>query len=149
MSEGITFPKKWKELSEEEQKDWINASYRPKSRISEPIPLQKREIKEPKRSNTEKIDDSNISEHISLKIGMEPNAWGSKRRWQFLGIMARHIFEAKRVDFESFFVWATANCQCMKMRTLREDYLDTLERLGFIRIDWNTGAIVWKGENNG
>ena len=96
-----------------------------------------------------KPEHFDIHEYILSKIGIEPNAWGSKRRWHFLRVMAKHVFEAKCVDFESFFVWATAHCQCMKMRTLREDYLDTLERLGFVRIDWNTGAIVWKGEKDG
>lgn len=147
MSEDIIFPKKWKELSEEEQRDWIKAYYRPKARISEPI--QKEKIKEPKRSSTEKVVDSNISEYILSKIGVEPNAWGSKRRWLFLGTMARHICEVKSIGLEDFFVWATSHCQCMKIRTQREDYLDTLKRLGFIRIDWNTGTIAWKGENNG
>lgn len=106
-------------------------------------------LKQPRRSNTEKIDDSNIKEYIQSKIGMEPNAWGSKRRWHFLRTMANHIFEVKRVDFDSFFVWATAHCQCMKLRTLREDYLDTLERLGFVRVDWNNGFILWNGEQHG
>jgi len=97
-----------------------------------------------KQRRIDKVIDSGIYEYIQSKIGMEPNAWGSKRRWQFLGAMARHICEVKHVGFDDFFKWTTAHCQCMKMRTLREDYLDTLERLGFVRIDWNTGAISWK-----
>lgn len=95
---------------------------------------------------TLKIDESNIGEYIQSKIGIEPNAWGSKRRWHFLGVMARFIYEVKSIGLDAFFVWVTAHCQCMKMRTLREDYLDTLERLGIVRIDWNTGTIVWRGE---
>lgn len=91
----------------------------------------------------DKIDDSNIDEYIKSKIGIEPNAWGSKRRWLFLGTMARQVYRTKKIDFDSFFVWATAHCQCMKMRTLREDYLETLERLGFVRVDWNNGFILW------
>jgi hypothetical protein len=106
-------------------------------------------IKHPKRYEVDKIDESNINEYIQSKIGMEPNAWGSKRRWHFLRTMARHIFEVKRIDFDSFFVWATAHCQCMKMRTLREDYLDTLERLGFVRVDWNNGFIFWNRKQHG
>jgi hypothetical protein len=98
---------------------------------------------------TDKPNDPNIQEYILSKIGMEPNAWGSKRRWHFLRTMAKHIFEVRHVDFDSFFVWATAHCQCMKMRTLREDYLDTLERLGFIRINWNNGTILWDGKKDG
>jgi hypothetical protein len=91
------------------------------------------------------IDDSlNIREFLSLKLGMEPNAWGSKRRWHFLRTIARYVYEVKYIDFDSFFIWATAHCQCMKLRTLREDYLDTLERLELIRVDLNTGAICWK-----
>jgi hypothetical protein len=95
------------------------------------------------------MDDSNINEYILSKLGMEPNAWGSRRRWHFLRTIAKHVHEAKSIDFDTFFVWATAHCQCMKMRTLREDYLDTLERLGLIRIDWNTGFIFWSGEKFG
>jgi hypothetical protein len=102
-----------------------------------------------KPPKTDKVDDSSINEYIRSKIGMEPNAWGSRRRWSFLGMMARHIFEAKREGFDSFFVWTTAHCQCMKMRTLREDYVDTLERLGFIRVDWNSGFILWNREQHG
>ena len=96
----------------------------------------------------DEIDDSNINEYIRTKIGMEPNAWGSRRRWHFLRIMTRHLFAVKRIDFDTFFVWTTAHCQCMKLRTLREDYLDTLERLDFIRIDWNSGTISWNGDNH-
>ena len=106
-------------------------------------------VKNSRHSKIDKIDESNINEYIQSKIGMEPNAWGSKRRWHFLRIMARHIFEVKRVNFDSFFVWATAHCQCMKMRTLREDYLDTLERLDFVRVDWNNGFILWNREQHG
>ncbi len=106
-------------------------------------------LKQQRQSRTDKIDDSNISEYMQSKIGVEPNAWGSKRRWHFLRIMARHIYEVKRMDFDSFFVWAPARCQCMKMRTLREDYLDTLERLGFVRVDWSNGFILWNREQHG
>ena len=101
------------------------------------------------KSLTSSVDDSNIHKYILSKIGMEPNAWGSKRRWHFLRIMAKRIYEVKGVSFEDFFVWATGHCQCMKLRTLREDYLDTLERLGLIRVDWNTGFIVWSSEKFG
>jgi hypothetical protein len=92
---------------------------------------------------------SSIYEYLSAIFGVEPNAWGSKRRWHFLRIIAKHVYEEKSIGFDSFFVWSTAHCQCMKMRTLREDYLDTLERLGLIRIDWNTGFIFWAGERFG
>ena len=93
------------------------------------------------------VDETSIGEYLKSKIGIEPNAWGSKRRWLFLRTMAKHIFERKRLDFQSFFVWTTAHCQCMKMRTLREDYLDTLERLDIVKVDWNTGSIRWLGGN--
>lgn len=102
-------------------------------------------LKQPKPSPIDKVDDSNINEYITSRIGIEPNAWGSKRRWVFLRIMTRHIFEIQRISLDNLFVWTTAHCQCMKMRTLREDYLETLERLGFVRIDWNNGFIVWIG----
>jgi hypothetical protein len=46
MSETIVFPKKWKELSEEEQKAWINSYYMPKTRMPEPVLLRKGKIKE-------------------------------------------------------------------------------------------------------
>jgi hypothetical protein len=46
MSEEITFPKKWKELSEDEQKEWIRAYYMPKTRIPEPILTKQGRIKE-------------------------------------------------------------------------------------------------------
>ena len=95
-----------------------------------------------------KVDDFDIREYILSKIGMEPNAWGSKRRWHFLRIMAKHIYEIKGVSFDDFFAWTTGHCQCMKLRTLREDYLDTLERLALVRIDWNTGFICWNKENH-
>lgn len=93
--------------------------------------------------------DSNIGDYILSKIGTEPNASGSKRRWHFLGIMAEYIFQQKRIGMNDFFKWTTAHCQCMKMRTLREDYLDTLERLEMIRLDGVTGSICWVGECNG
>lgn len=96
-----------------------------------------------------KVDESNIGEYIQSKLGVEPNAWGSKRRWHFLRTMTRHIFEVKQVNFDDFFKWATAHCQCMKKRTLYEDYLDTLERLSFVRVDWSNGFILWDGKKDG
>jgi hypothetical protein len=48
LSEDIVFPKKWKELSEEEQKQWIKAYYMPKTRIPEPILTRKAKVKEGK-----------------------------------------------------------------------------------------------------
>jgi len=45
MNEDIIFPKKWKELSEEEQKGWINAYYMPKTRIPEPVLQQTGKVK--------------------------------------------------------------------------------------------------------
>jgi hypothetical protein len=102
-------------------------------------------VKGRRHSKVNKIDESNIIEYIQSKIGIEPNAWGSKRRWHFLRSMARHIFEVKRITLDAFFIWATARCQCMKMRTLREDYLDTLERLDIVQVNWSNGTIKWKG----
>lgn len=95
------------------------------------------------------IDDPDINELIMSKLGIEPNASGSRRRWNFLRIMAKCIYQQKSISLNQFFVWATANCQCMKMRTLREDYLDTLERVELVKIDWNTGTIHWNGDNHG
>ena len=46
MSEEVTFPKNWKELSEDEQKEWIRAYYMPKTRIPEPVLVRKGMIKE-------------------------------------------------------------------------------------------------------
>jgi hypothetical protein len=48
MSEDIAFPKKWKELSEDEQKEWIRAYYMPKTRIPEPVLTRKATVKEGK-----------------------------------------------------------------------------------------------------
>ena len=87
-----------------------------------------------------KVNDSIIHEFILSKIGMEPNASGSKRRWHFLRLMAKHIYLQKSIAFTDFFKWTTTNCQCMKMRTLRDDYLDTLERIGLVTFDLRTGA---------
>jgi hypothetical protein len=95
------------------------------------------------------IDDPDITELIVSKLGIEPNASGSRRRWNFLRIMAKHIYQQKSIGLNDFFKWTTSHCQCMKMRTLREDYLDTLELLGLITFDLSTGQIEWKGENSG
>lgn len=94
------------------------------------------------------IDDPDINELIMPKLGIEPNASGSRRRWNFLRIMAKHIYQQKSIGLNDFFKWTTAHCQCMKMRTLREDYLDTLERVELAKIDWNTGTINWNGNGN-
>jgi len=48
MSEDIIFPKKWKELSEEEQRQWIRTYYMPKSKIPEPILSREAKVKEGK-----------------------------------------------------------------------------------------------------
>ena len=95
------------------------------------------------------IDDPDIIEYIMSKLGIEPNASGSRRRWNFLRIMTKYVYQQKVIGFNDFFKWTTAHCQCMKMRTLREDYLDTLERLGLITFDLSTGKIEWKGEDSG
>ena len=101
------------------------------------------------KCSKEVVDDTNIHTYILSKIGIEPNASGSKRRWHFLRVMAKHIYQQKSIDLNNFFKWTTAHCQCMKRRTLREDYVDTLERLDFITFDLNSGKIEWKPENNG
>lgn len=100
----------------------------------------------PRQNKASNSDNSNINEYLQSKLGIEPNAWGSRRRWRFLWVMAKHLFEVKRMKFRTFFVWATAHCQCMKLRTLREDYLDTLVRLDFVSVDWKNGTITWKGD---
>ena len=87
------------------------------------------------------IDDSSITDYILSKIGAEPDAWGSKRRWRFLMLIALFLSEQKEIGLNQFFVWTTANCQCIKMRTLRDDYLDTLDRIGLIDFDLKTGKI--------
>ena len=61
-------------------------------------------------------NDFNIGDYIASKIGTEPNASGSKRRWHFLEIMAEYIFQQKRIGINDFFKWTTAHCQCMKLR---------------------------------
>ena len=104
---------------------------------------------EPPSFLAENSTKKSVDEFVLSKIGMEPNAWGSRRRWNFLRIMAKHIYEVKSIGFDEFFVWTTGHCQCMKMRTLREDYLDTLERLGMIEIDWNTGTLLWNWDSYG
>ena len=122
----ITFPEWYKETYKVEPPSFISEKY-----------------------SKEIVDDSNIHEYILSKIGIEPNASGSKRRWHFLRVMAKHIYQQKSIDLNNFFKWTTAHCQCMKRRTLREDYVDMLERLDFITFDLNSGKIEWKPENNG
>jgi hypothetical protein len=46
MNEDITFPKKWKKLSEDEQREWISTYFMPKVRVPEPILVQKGMIRE-------------------------------------------------------------------------------------------------------
>lgn len=48
MIEDIALPKKWKELSEEEQREWIRTHYMPKARIPEPILARKAKVKKGK-----------------------------------------------------------------------------------------------------
>jgi hypothetical protein len=45
MSEDIVFPKKWKELSEGEQREWIGTYYMPKTLTPEPILAKRGKIK--------------------------------------------------------------------------------------------------------
>jgi hypothetical protein len=46
MSQDIVFPKKWKELSEEDQKEWIKTQFMPKTVVPEPILTKKTKVKE-------------------------------------------------------------------------------------------------------
>jgi hypothetical protein len=46
LSEDIAFPKKWSELSQDEQREWIRAYYMPKTRIPEPVLSRRLNIKE-------------------------------------------------------------------------------------------------------
>lgn len=46
MSEDIVLPKKWGELSEQDQKGWIKTNFMPKTRIPEPILTRKTRVKE-------------------------------------------------------------------------------------------------------
>ena len=95
------------------------------------------------------VDNPDITELIISKLGIEPNASGSRRRWNFLRVMAKYIYQQKSIGLNDFFKWTTAHCQCMKMRTLREDYLETLELLGLITFDLSTGQIEWRGKDIG
>lgn len=86
-----------------------------------------------------------IEEYLDRKLGKRPNAPGSARRWQMLRDLAKHIAYKSATDFDNLRRWTAPNLQCMKDRTLRDDYLTYLADLEIISCNPNNGIIAWKG----
>lgn len=87
-----------------------------------------------------------LMEYLKSKLGPPPTVSGARRRWNYLKAIAEHIHYKKTEDFNSFVRWMAHSCECMKPRTVREDYIEYLALLGVL--DWNANSqtVTWKGE---
>jgi len=112
------------------------------------MPTKSKQKKSPKPEFLKQLEQNkfNIDEYLKDKLGREPYVNNSKRRWRFLIAIAKFIYEKKIVRFEELVRWIAKNCECMKIRTLKEGYLEYLAILGIA--DWNESAklVKWKGE---
>jgi hypothetical protein len=59
--------------------------------------------------------------------------------------LAKHIAYMGATDFDDLRRWTAPNLQCIKDRTLRDDYLTYLADLGIISYNPNNHVIAWKG----
>lgn len=99
MSEDITFPKKWKELSEEEQKEWIAAYFMPTARIPEPILAQKGKIKE----GILKLENGTKIEFPTKSVVASKNNPNIVREFEFwIGKWLITIFHDKSMPFVKY-----------------------------------------------
>jgi hypothetical protein len=87
-----------------------------------------------------------IMEYLKSKIGPQPTVSGARRRWSFLKAISEHIYHEKSEDFNSLVRWMAHSCECMKPRTVREDYVEYLALLGVLDWNLNSQTVTWKGE---
>lgn len=92
------------------------------------------------------ISRMELMEFLKDKLGPPPTVSGARRRWNYLKAIAEHIHAKEAEDFNSLVRWMAHSCECMKPRTIREDYVEYLALLGVL--DWNPNSqtITWKGE---
>jgi hypothetical protein len=111
------------------------------------LEAQKRKEAEFKAAREEKTQKrlGEIEEYLDGKLGKRPNASGSARRWRMLRDLAKHIAYLGVTDFDQLRCWVAPNLQCMKDRTLRDDYLTYLADLEIISYNPNNHVIAWKG----
>lgn len=87
-----------------------------------------------------------LIKYLVEKLGKAPMVSGARRRWNFLTVISKHICEAKEEDFDSLVRWIAKNCECMKVRTIKEDYVEYLALLGILEWNENSKKVKWKGE---
>lgn len=106
----------------------------------------KRQPKFLKLSKTEPQTNTDFVEYLKSKLGAQPTVSGARRRWNYLKAISEHIYYKKTEDFNSFVRWMAHSCECMRLRTIREDYIEYLALLGIV--DWNVNSqtVTWKGE---
>lgn len=87
-----------------------------------------------------------IMEYLKSKLGPQPAVSGARRRWNYLKTISEHIYYKKTEGFNDLIKWMAHSCECMRLRTVREDYVEYLALLGIL--DWNVNSqtITWKGE---
>ena len=90
-------------------------------------------------------ETEDITEYLLEKLGKEPMATRAKRRWRILFSITRSIHEKGMVCFTGLVRWVAENCECVKIRTIREEYVEYLAILDVIEWNENTEIITWKG----
>lgn len=87
-----------------------------------------------------------IDEYLRSVLGREPYVNNAKRRWRFLNAFSRLVYEKKALNFVEIVRWFAKNCECMKLRTIKEGYIEFLETLGVIGWNENSKIVKWRGE---
>jgi len=100
-----------------------------------------------KLKETEPQSETNleIMEYLKSKLGPQPTVSGARRRWNYLKAISEHIYHKKTEDFNSLVKWIAHSCECMRLRTVREDYIEYLALLDILDWNPNTQTITWKG----
>ena len=113
---------------------------------SKPKPRQKKNNRKPEFLKYVNQSNFDINEYLKNKLGKEPMGNYAKRRWRFLISIVKFIHEKKIVNFDDLVRWVAKNCECMKVRTIKEAYVEYLAILGILEWDENTKMVKWKGE---
>ncbi len=89
-------------------------------------------------------EDRKIKQYLNERLGPEPVVAGSRRRWDFLQRCAFYIYSEKEVSFVYIVKWFAKNGECLKVRTILEDYIQYLNTLGIVEFNVGTKTVRWK-----
>jgi hypothetical protein len=99
-----------------------------------------------KSPETQSQTNAELTGYLRNKLGPPPTVSGARRRWNYLKAISEHIYYKKTEDFNSLVRWIAHSCECMRVRTVREDYIEYLALLDILGWNVNSQTVTWKGE---